>query len=155
MRLECGLLSMVWLCGCATDTVDTSEPIGERFWWAYAAEGESVEMFRADDRVEYRDNGVRRSIGTLTVEGLSAWDDAVASVDPAMVSALPTCVPLDGADVCVELEHESGPLQFCYCAIDEPPTEVEQIDAFFGELAYSLSTCGSSSHVVIDECEAE
>lgn len=149
------MLFVAALCACPSKTLDpTTEPIGERFLSSVGApESGTVEMYRAGAQIELRQDGERVAIGTLTSEGLEAWEHAVATVDPAEVTSLQTCAASDGADICVDVEHESGPLQVCYCAF-EPPAEVEEFHAYFYNLFNLLSQCESSSQLMIDECEA-
>jgi hypothetical protein len=153
MRRERNSILVVLLCACAPEQTEKDEPIGERFWLAAGGwEWHPVEMYRADDQIELQTDYVRRAIGTLTDEGLTAWDEAVASIDPAVVPDLHRCAPADGVDICVDVEHESGPLEVCYCA-HNPPAEVAELDAFFTGLVEALNQCESSSHLVIDLCE--
>lgn len=138
------------LLGCESD--DPPKPIGERVWIAAGGfDPCSLEMYRDGERVELRACD-HRGVGTLTPAGVSAWDDAVASVDPTIVPDLPRCAFVDGIDICFDLEGNGDLFAMCYCA-DAPPPEVAEFDAYFGGLVTALHECESSEHVVIDLCE--
>lgn len=164
MRPVLGPLFITLLITCATACADKTitdpdadpdaDPIGSRFFYiAGLSEGQGVEMYRADAQIELREHGKRSAIGTLTSEGLSNWEQAVASLDPALVSSLHTCAGADGIDVCFDVEHESGPLQVCHCGFN-PPDELAQFNSFFTGLSEALRDCQSSSDIAIDECES-
>jgi hypothetical protein len=154
MRRGCAAIFAALLCACASEGAAEPEPIGPRFWLAAGGfDSTTVEMFRGGDRIELRHSDGYRAIGTLSAEGLAAWDEAVATIDPAIVSDLVQCAPVDGIDICVNVEHESGPLQVCYCAIDPPPLEVAAFDAFYIGLGEALAQCESSPHLEIEQCE--
>jgi hypothetical protein len=154
MRIECAVLCLASLCGCASEA--TPEPIGPWFWMATGGfeGGDLVQMFRAGDRVELRGAGVRRAIGTLTTNGLESWEHALSEATSISAMNFEQCAPVDGIDICVDLQHESGPLQMCYCAF-EPPPELSDFDGFFVSLAQALVQCESSSYIDLELCETE
>lgn len=152
MRIGCSLL-LGLLLGCAPEHVQPNDPIGEPFWiTAGGWTNDAVFMYRDGDQIELRRNDLRVALGTLTASGLSAWSDAVASVDPNAVDNLPVCAPSDGVDTCIDVGiHSDHPLGVCYCT-DNPPPDVTQLDAYFGGLASALLECETSEHIVIDLC---
>jgi hypothetical protein len=143
------------LLGCGRDEPpEPVDPIGELVWVAAGGFDPScyLEMYRDGERIEFRACD-HRAVGTLTFAGVSAWDDAVASVDPAAVPDFRVCAPADGIDICFDLEGNGDLFAMCYCALDPPPPEAVEFDAYFGGLVIALHECESSEHIVIDLCE--
>src|SRR5688572_13914954 len=84
------------LLACGPQRDGDGELLGERFWLVgggLCGPCELWEMGRADGHIAlhaYLDHHadapvetIEHAIGTLTADGLAAWDAAVASVDPA------------------------------------------------------------------------
>lgn len=139
------------LLGCGRD--DPPDPPGDPVWVMAGGSNCFLTMSRANERITLFGSCEDHVIGTLTPAGLSAWDDAVASVDPAAVPGLPRCAPTDGIDICFDLEGDGDLFAMCYCADDPPPPEVAELHAYFEALVTALHDCESSDHIVIDLCE--
>jgi hypothetical protein len=142
------------LLGCGRDDqTEPPDPIGEQVLIAVGGfESCGPEMYRDGERIEYRACD-HRVVGTLTPAGVSAWDDAVASVDPAIVPDLPKCSGSDGTDICFDLEGNGDVFAMCYCTLVAPPPEVAEFDAHFQGLVEALLACESTEHIVIDLCQ--
>jgi hypothetical protein len=150
-------LTLALLLACTPAKDEQPDSIGERFMVIAGGwdPGIFVELYRDGDEIELRRDSRRIALGMLTPAGLTAWDEAIASVDPALEPDWSTCAPVDGIDSCLDLElgvENSGTWGLCYCA-DDPPPALTDLDAYFAGLAGALLECQPSAHIVIDLCD--